>query len=135
MKIVYKKIVAIALFALILFGTVSHAVPVKASPGDVQRKRSIPYSVLFDGATYSTGEYSMEDANGEIRTAYCIEANKKALGSGNYNYEEIDYSQVNLTIEPEIMGSKWSIKKVITDAINTLILACQMIIHYFIITF
>lgn len=99
MKIVYKKIVAIALFALILFGTVSHAVPVKASPGDVQRKRSIPYSVLFAGATYSTGEYSMEDANGEIRTAYCIEANKKALGSGNYNYEEIDYSTYPLLIK------------------------------------
>ena len=45
---------------------------------------------------------------------------------------KVDYSQINLTIEPEIMGNKWSIKKVITDAINTLILACQMIIHYFI---
>lgn len=45
---------------------------------------------------------------------------------------KVDYSQINLTIEPEIMGNKWSIKKVITDAINTLILACQMIVHYFI---
>ena len=45
---------------------------------------------------------------------------------------KVDYSQINLTIEPEIMGNKWSIKKVITDAINTLILACKMIVHYFI---
>ena len=45
---------------------------------------------------------------------------------------KVDYSQINLTIEPEIMGNKWSIKKVITDAINTLVLACQMIVHYFI---
>lgn len=45
---------------------------------------------------------------------------------------KVDYSQINLIIEPEIMGNKWSIKKIITDAINTLILACQMIIHYFI---
>ena len=49
---------------------------------------------------------------------------------------KVDYSQINLTMEPEITEnktiSKWSIKKVIMDAVNTLILACQMIIHYFI---
>ena len=50
---------------------------------------------------------------------------------------DVDYSEINLTIEPKIIKDKniikWSFKKVCIDAINLLILTCQMLIHYFVV--
>ena len=50
---------------------------------------------------------------------------------------DVDYSQINLTIEPKIIENKtiegWSFKKTFNDAINILIITCQMIIHYFLV--
>ena len=49
---------------------------------------------------------------------------------------EVEYSNINITLEPnikEIKNVNWSFKSAFANAINSLIIACMTILHYFIV--
>ena len=46
---------------------------------------------------------------------------------------EVEYSNVNITLEPNIKKVNWSLKDAFMSAINLLLVVCLTILHYFIV--
>ncbi len=87
------------MLVFMICGLVSSTPNAYAAEGDVFMGASVPYSLLFPGATYSTHYYTMELADGEKYTAYCIEANKGILNQGSYSLNEVTLQSHPLLVE------------------------------------